>query len=333
LLNDPVIRRHRVVAHELIPDTRYEYSLGDGSPQGWTPWYRVRTAPDEARSFSFLYMGDPQCGLEDWGKLLASARRRHPDAAFLLIAGDLVDRGNERTNWDHFFLRAAGVFETLPLMSCVGNHEYLDQGPRLYRAFFELPANGPDGIDSKLVYSFQYGNAFVAVLDSTLALSDPVLAAKQAAWLDDSLSRTASLWKIVMFHHPVYASHPTRESPPLGAAWIPIFDRHRVDLVLQGHDHAYLRTHPLAAGARTPRAEDGTTYVVSVSGTKYYGQRRRAETAVGFTGVSTYQSITIQVPGNRLTYRAWDGDGRAVDGFTIEKTGAAERVAARGAAR
>ena len=27
------------------------------------------------------------------------------------IAQFLVDRGNERTNWDHFFLRASGVFD------------------------------------------------------------------------------------------------------------------------------------------------------------------------------------------------------------------------------
>ena len=68
------------------------------------------------------------------------------------------------------------------------------------------------------------------------------------------------------------------------------------------------------------RADQGTTYVVSVSGTKYYGQRPRAEMAVGITELSTYQTIDIQVPENRLIYRAWDGDGREVDRFTIEKS-------------
>jgi hypothetical protein len=321
VLNDPAIRRHRVAATDLAPDTVYAYSLGDGSPQGWSPWYTVQTgpAPGRPRSFTLLYMGDPQCGLEEWGKLLSAAYRRHRDAAFLLIAGDLVDRGNERTNWDHFFVRAAGVFERLPLLPCAGNHEYLDQGPRLYRAFFELPNTGPAGIDPDLVYALEYGNAFIAVLDSTLALSDPALARKQAAWLDDALGRTAMLWKLVMFHHPVHASHPTRQSPALGEAWVPVFDKHHVDLVLQGHDHAYQRTYPLRAGRRVTRPDQGTTYVVSVSGTKYYGQRLRTETAVGFTALSTYQTIAIDVPADRLVYSAWDGDGRAVDRFTIEK--------------
>ena len=126
VLNDPLIRRHRARLDDLRPDTTYAYCLGDGSPGGWTPWKTVRTglsSPAMRRRFEFLYMGDPQCGLEEWGKLLAGAHRCHPNAAFLLIAGDLVDRGNERTNWDHFFLRAAGVFETLPLMPCAGDHE------------------------------------------------------------------------------------------------------------------------------------------------------------------------------------------------------------------
>jgi hypothetical protein len=325
VLNDPAIRRHRAMAADLTPGTAYGYSLGDGSPGGWTPWRVVRTGPAQPRSFGFLYMGDPQCGLEEWGKLLSAAHRRHPDAAFLLIAGDLVDRGNERTNWDHFFLRAAGVLDRLPLLPCAGNHEYLDQGPRLYRAFFTLPGNGPARIDSNLVYSFEYGNAFIAVLDSTLAVSDAAMAREQAEWLDDALGRTRALWKFVMFHHPVYASHPERENPALAAAWVPVFDKHHVDLIFQGHDHAYLRTYPLRAGRRAETPAQGTTYLVSVSGTKYYDQRPRAETAVGFTRRSTYQTIDIQVPENRLTYRAWDGDGRELDRLMIEKPMAGPR--------
>ncbi len=111
LLNDPIILRHRVVATDLEPDTSYSYTVGDGSPGGWSPSHTIRTAPATLRDFGFLYLGDAQCGLERWGELLHAARKHRPDAAFLLLAGDLVDRGNERTNWDHFFLRAAGVFE------------------------------------------------------------------------------------------------------------------------------------------------------------------------------------------------------------------------------
>ena len=202
------------------PDTIYHYSLGDGTAEGWQPWKAVKTAPDSSRGARFLYLGDAQTGLEAWGRLLKAAYRQNPEIDCVLLAGDLVDRGNERTNWDHFFLRGAEVFDHVPLMPCVGNHEYLDVGPRLYRAFFELPRNGPQGIDTDLVYQFECGNACVVVLDSTLAVCDPVLARRQAEWLDRALGQSKASWKFVMFHHPVYPSHPWRDfaghAPTLG---------------------------------------------------------------------------------------------------------------------
>ncbi len=176
LLNDPVVRRHRVSLTDLEPDTTYWYGLGDGTPDGWEPWKPVKTAPGRSRPVRFLYLGDAQTGLERWGHLLETAARRHGDLDFVMLAGDLVDRGNERTNWDHLFLRAVPVFDRLPVMPCAGNHEYLDVGPRLYRAFFELPHNGPHGIEPDLVYSFEIGDACFAVLDSTPAVSDPAAA-------------------------------------------------------------------------------------------------------------------------------------------------------------
>ena len=319
LLNDPVIRRHRAVVNGLEPDTVYRYSLGDLTSGGWGPWLTVKTGPDSSRGARFLYLGDAQTGLEGWGRLLKAAYRRHPDADFLLLAGDLVDRGNERTNWDHFFLRASGVFDRVPLMPCVGNHEYLDMGPRLYRAFFELPRNGPERTDSDLVYQFECGDTCVAVLDSTLAVFSLEAARRQAAWLDATFERTAATWKIVMFHHPVYPSHPWRDTPALREHWVPVFDKHHVDLVLQGHDHAYLRTYPMRGNHRVSGPAEGTVYVIAVSGDKFVDQAHRDYIEAGKRGVSTYQTIDINKVLNQLIYRAWTEDGMKIDEMVIAK--------------
>jgi hypothetical protein len=327
LLNDPLILRHRAVARGLRPDTRYSYSVGDPIRGVWSDWRTVRTAPDSNRDFSFLYLGDAQCGLERWGELLHAAHRRRPDAGFLLIAGDLVDRGNERSNWDHFFHRAAGVFDEVPFMPCVGNHEYLDKGPAIYRATFDVPPNGPPEVDPNLVYSFEYADAFIAVLDSNLGIHDPRLAEVQARWLDRALARTRATWKFVAFHHPVYASHLSRENPQLGAAWGPVFDKHHVDLVLQGHDHAYLRTRPMRGGRAVESPTEGTVYVVAVSGEKFYEQDPRDYTARGITNLATYQTIDVQTRQRRLTYRSIDRDGREVDRLVIDKGADSTRLA------
>jgi hypothetical protein len=319
LLNDPVIRRHHVKVGGLLPDTTYLYSLGDGTSQGWGPWRMVKTGRPHSERIEFLYMGDAQTGLEDWGRRLTTAFRRHPGVDFIMLAGDLVDRGNERTNWDHFFLRAEAIFERVPLMPCVGNHEYLDMGPRLYRSFFELPPNGPVGVAPGLVYQFETGDAFFGVLDSTLAVSSPREARRQAEWLDEALAHTRARWKFVMFHHPVYPSHTSRDNPIVREFWVPVFDKHHVDMVLQGHDHAYLRTHPMRADRAVATFDEGTIYVVSVSGDKFYDQEPRHYTEVGLTRTSTYQTIEIDNVENRLTYRAWTDAGKIVDNLTISK--------------
>jgi len=319
LLNDPLIHRHTATVGGLEPDTMYYYSLGDGNAGRWGPWRTVKTGPDRPRRLEFLYLGDAQTGLEEWGARLTAAFRRHPGMDCILLAGDLVDRGNERTNWDHFFLRAESLFDRVPVMPAAGNHEYLDQGPRLYNAFFRLPSNGPEGVAPGLVYHFQYGGAFFAVLDSTSAVMSPTQARKQAEWLDRVLAESKADWKFVMFHHTIYPSHPVRDNPVIREHWVPIFDKHHVDMILQGHDHAYLRTHPMKANRRVSTSAEGTTYVVAVSGDKFSGQADRDYIEFGRTGLSTYQTLEIDEIGHRLTFRAWGDDGEVVDSLIIDK--------------
>jgi hypothetical protein len=54
------------------------------------------------------------------------------------------------------------------------------------------------------------------------------------------------------------------------AAWGPLFDRYQVDLVLQGHNHAFERTDPIRAGAPTRAAEDNAIVYPETDGTVYY---------------------------------------------------------------
>jgi hypothetical protein len=101
--------------------------------------------------------------------------------------------------------------------------------------------------------------------------------------------------------------------------WGALFDKYHVDLALQGHDHAYLRTYPMKAEKRVGSPAEGTIYIVSVSGTKYYEQGQFDYTEFGMTNVSTYQVLDIKIDGNRLEYGAYDLAGELRDTFVIEK--------------
>ena len=151
------------------------------------------------------------------------------------------------------------------------------------------------------------------ILDSNL---DPLT---QTEWLEQTLSQTKATWKFAAYHHPAYSSGGNRDNPEVRSAWTPLFDKYHVDMALQGHDHAYLRTYPLKGNARAASPKEGTTYIISVSGTKAYAQGKHDYTEFGMTNVATFQTLDIQISGNRLVYRAYDIDGKQRDELVIEK--------------
>jgi len=313
VINDPSVHWHTARLVGLEPGTRYVYSIGTGRRDDWTELAEFTTAPAGDAPFSFVYMGDAQNGLDRWGTLVKNAYRERPDVAFYLMAGDLVNRGAERDDWDSLLFNARGVYENRPLVPVLGNHECQGGQPELYLKLFDLPRNGPAGVRPERAYALHYGNALFLILDSNLPPES------QTEWLEMQLSRSKATWKFVSYHHPAYASAPKRDNKALRNAWTPIFDKHHVDLALQGHDHAYLRTYPLKNSKRVNDPKKGTIYIVSVSGTKHYDQDPRDYTEQGFTKIATYQVIDLQVSGPRLVYRAYDIDGTIRDHFVIEK--------------
>jgi 3',5'-cyclic AMP phosphodiesterase CpdA len=195
----------------------------------------------------------------------------------------------------------------------IGNHECQGGRPTLYLEQFALPQTGPSGVEPERAYAFEYSNALFVILDSNL---DPE---QQAPWLEKQLAASQATWKFVAYHHPAYSSAPNRDNTAIRRWWIPLFDKYHVDLALQGHDHAYLRTYPMRANTPVASTDEGTVYIVSVSGTKMYDQADRDYTEFGMTNVATYQVLDIQISGDRLIYRAYDLDGNLRDEIVIEK--------------
>lgn len=310
LVNDPVVHRFTATLRDLEAATTYVYSVGDGSESGWSSQGEFTTAPEIVEPFSFIYMGDAQNGLERWGSLIQQSHIRRPESKFFVMAGDLVNRGQDRDDWDTYFENAMGVFEHRQIITVPGNHEYQGGDCQMYLEMFTLPEGSPVG---EKAYTIEYSNALFVMLDSNIS------ATTQAEWLDKVLGESDATWKFVVYHHPAYSSAPRRNNLGVRKVWGPIFDKHHVDVALQGHDHAYLRTYPMKDEQRAASAEEGTIYIVSVSGTKFYDQGDFDYTEFGMTNVATYQLLDIQISGDRLVYRAFDVEGNVRDHFIIEK--------------
>jgi acid phosphatase type 7 len=76
----------------------------------------------------------------------------------------------------------------------------------------------------------------------------------------------------------------------------PLYERYHVDLVLQGHDHLYDRTHKIFQGKRVPNSKPGTVYAISVSGPKRYAVTPRFASLMSQKKSHTqgYQVISIE---------------------------------------
>jgi len=331
------VHYHSVTFSKLTPKTQYVYRVGDGV--NWSAWIHFETASQTAEPFSFIYFGDAQNAVKShWSRVFRQAFKDSPNAKFMLHAGDLVNRGNRDVEWDEWCAAGGWVNAMLPTVAIPGNHEYdIDRRvpipeeraeqkklPRIlatrWQSRFEFPENGPDqflenGL-SETCYWFEYQGVCIVALNSMEDIDT------QAQWLEEVLSNNDSQWTIVTHHHPVYSASEGRDNVELRDAWQPIYDKYKVDLVIQGHDHSYGRTgqrtyQNVPVGRQARSKSGGTVYVVSVSGPKMYERNvfdflRRAE------DTQLYQVITID--NDQLHYAAKTATGNLYDAFTLKKT-------------
>lgn len=318
---------HAATLEGLQPGTLYAYRVGGG--EVWSEWFHHRTASREAEPFSFLYFGDAQNEIRSlWSRAVRGAFAEAPAARFMIHAGDLVNlrAGNHDSEWGEWFGAGAWLHAMVPSIPAAGNHEYVKSdtadayaglSPHWNRQF-ALPRHGPAGLEGT-VYHVDYQGLRVIVLNSLHALEFGS-AAEQARWMEPLLRDNPNRWTVVTFHHPMFSTRAGRDNPPLREHWKPLFDRYGVDLVLQGHDHAYGRGANVAEGSTAHDAAAGTVYVVSVSGPKMYElgaqsawAQRRAE--------STQLYQVVHVDGERLRYEARTVVGELYDAFELVKEG------------
>jgi len=322
---------HSVEFTDLIPDTMYGYRVGDG--ETWSEWFQFRTASIEKNDkFSFLYLGDAQNYiLELWARLIREGFRKAPEAKFIIHAGDLVNHAHREQEWHEWFTAGGFIHSMLPSVPVPGNHEYRaipeiygENSPRQLSAQwkhqFTLPQNGPEGLE-ETVYYMDYQDVRLIFLNSNLEHQ------KQAVWVEKVLAENPQKWTILTYHHPLFSASDGRDNTELRELWKPIFDKYKVDLALQGHDHSYAR------GRVSPEDnvldgvnmldKTGTVYVVSVSGGKMYGLNPNrwadleAEQDRAAENTQLFQVITIE--GDKLQFEAYTAIGELYDAFDLIK--------------
>ncbi|MEU1550158.1 metallophosphoesterase [Nocardia sp. NPDC005745] len=184
--------------------------------------------------------------------------------------------------WDVYFNAIESSAAQTPWMFATGNHDmegtYGEHGYGGHLARLDFPGNGPAGCPS--AYSFTYGNVAVLSLDANdvtyeIRANSGYSGGAQTSWVERTLAAYRADpdidFIVCFFHHCAYSTTESHASDGgVRDAWVGLFDRFQVDLVLQGHNHVYERTDPIRGGRATKVAGDNSIVYPETDGTVYY---------------------------------------------------------------
>lgn len=195
----------------------------------WPGALQARDAPPPPGGFRFILVNDTHymsAECEEWlGRAVSRMRAEQP--AFILHAGDLVERGHR----DHLLVvrrlfAAAGV----PCYFQIGNHDHLDEADR--SSYLEL---FPDRIN----YAFEHGGWQFLGLDTCEGArsSNVTISAATLQWLEAALPRIDRVRPLVVFTHFPLAEG-IRYRPQNAEALLSLLLPFNLQAVLCGHYHA-----------------------------------------------------------------------------------------------
>jgi len=298
---------HELRLSNLLPDTRYRYTL---TGPGITPQegeFASAPAPGHAAPFQFAIYGDTRSQERPHRAVVEALVREGP--AFAIHTGDLIEDGRSEAMWQQFFDIEAPLLRRVPFVPVIGNHEIvrpLSSGIDNYRRYVHVT---PDGPMPELDYVFRYGNARFVLANS---YDDWTGVARE--WLDGELGRARreapNDWLFVVMHWGPRSSGPHGDNEMLQVAGIDrVLRRHRVDLVIAGHDHIYERGD-----------DDRIRYLVTGGGGAplYYRATQRAATRV-FAVAHHY--IRAEVEADFVRFTALRPDGTTLDRATLRHDG------------
>jgi hypothetical protein len=228
------------------------------------------------------------------GEAMRVFETRNP-ARVLVTLGDndyTEDPAAFRVAWTESFgwLRAAGV----AVAGSLGNHDVRVQRGRYQ--FGQLSMPGP-------YYRRRVGGIELFVLDSTAPT------ARQTAWLGRALAASTALWKVAVFHHPAFTCGSYRAHPLIVRRWVPLFERHGVQLAVSGHDHNYQRFVPRRGVAYLVHGGGVGSFYPITACPKGYPRRIRARREHGW--------LYLVFSDTRVVGWTVNVSGRRTDRFTL----------------
>ncbi|AQT67990.1 Calcineurin-like phosphoesterase [Anaerohalosphaera lusitana] len=290
---------------DLTPGTQYQYRVQIGTSP--SPLYTFKTFDPANPSVSFIMYGDSRTGHENHTRL-ASRFLAH-DPAFILHSGDLVSSDSFRNWGKQYFNPMAPVIPRVPVLPSIGNHEGSASN---YLKYFHLP-------QPERYYHIESGPVFVLTLDADKTSKHD----DQYAYASRALANSDAPWKIVLLHEPMFNVGGHRHTWDGKEAYLPLFRKHKVDIVVAGHSHIYERFHPLVS--RDDPSSWAIQHITSGGGGAPLHDPAENHPMLAKTA-KEYHFITAAATPNTLTARTINIDGQTIDTFTLRKQNGQQNI-------
>jgi len=291
--------QHKYVIPNLDPAVKYYYRV---TIDGTYHTGNFLSAPAAAAvNLKFLAYGDTRSYPADHDVVCAEMINTYTTdpgyQTLVLHVGDYVNDGDTESGWTNEFfgrtrLNTIGMQANLPIMGCMGNHEYSGV---LYQKYWPFP------FVANRYYSFDYGPIHVVILDQYVTYTP---GSAQYTWLENDLASTAKPWKFIVLHEPGWSAGGHSNNSTVQNNIHPLCLQYSVKVVFAGHNHYYSRCEV-----------DGIHHVTTGGGgAPLYAPSSSAAYLVASAEIQHFCELDIQ--GDQLNFVARDWNGTVIDSFT-----------------
>jgi len=209
----------------------------------------------------------------------------------VILAGDNIYNNGEIEKIGTVFEEPyqALLQQGVKFQACLGNHD-------IRTGNGEAQVSYPGFNMQGRYYTFRRGELQFFALDT----NDNADWQAQLPWLEAELASSDAPWKVVFGHHQIYSSAHYGINQALIAKLTPLFQKYRVQLYINGHDHVYERTRPI----------NGTAYLICGAGAGTRSVGRSAWTAYAAQRLSF---AAYEVYRDRLVVQGIGTDNRVFD--------------------
>ena len=267
---------HRCIITDLTPG-KYEYMVGTEGCSSDTYTFEVKIF-NESTPMRILWTSDQQSwSKREYDVWQVAARFLNKKANLFdwhLNTGDISQNANRRFEWAYYYDYAKDITRNIPHVISCGNNDLID---KKYSDAFNYYITAENQFANS-VYAFDLGfvhfvclnsntdSTYVGTEDWQYESTDAFLEA-QAQWLDTHLTQVEQRevkprWVIVFAHLSPFTVGRTIRLQ----RWVAPIEKHKVDMFLCGHNHAWSVSKPLYTGYDFNQSPAYNDYVTKVSG-------------------------------------------------------------------